>query len=70
MGSINSPTCNIQGCTEDGTLLHDLIYRDGNDGVGLRLLQGLQLQLQLLNLVLLLPSVWNMVTQVQRLLCQ
>ena len=45
MGSINSPTCKIQGCTEDGTLLHELIYCDGNDGVGLRLLQSLQLHI-------------------------
>jgi hypothetical protein len=26
MGSIISPTCKIQGCTEDETLLHELIF--------------------------------------------
>ena len=43
MVSINSPTCKIQGCTIDGTLLHELIFCDGNDGVGLRLRQSLHL---------------------------
>ena len=42
MGSINTPTCKIAGCAEDGSLVHELLHCVGNDGVGLRLLQCLQ----------------------------
>ena len=42
MGSNNSPTCKIQGCLEDGTLQHELIHCNGNDSVGIKLLQCLQ----------------------------
>ena len=42
MGSNNSPTCKIQGCLEDGTLQHELIHCNGNDSVGIKLLQSLQ----------------------------
>ena len=42
MGSTNTPTCKIQGCSEDGTLSHELISCSGNDGVGIRLIRQLQ----------------------------
>ena len=45
MGSTNSPTCKILNCMEDGTPLHELVYCDGNDSVGLKLLHNLQLHI-------------------------
>ena len=44
LGSINSPTCKMPNCSEDGTLLHELINCASNDGVGEKLVQCLQLR--------------------------
>lgn len=42
MGTIRSPLCKMQGCTDVGTLDHELLYCRKNDGVGLKLLECLQ----------------------------
>ena len=42
MGTIRSPQCKMQGCTEVGTLEHELISCSKNEGVGLRLVDCLQ----------------------------
>ena len=42
LGSIHSPTCKMPNCTEDGTLLHELITCDSNDEVGDKLVRCLQ----------------------------
>ena len=42
MGSTNSPMCKMQGCSQDGTLQHELLDCSKNDGVGRRLVHCLQ----------------------------
>ena len=42
MGTIRSPTCKMQGCSEEGTLEHELLDCRRNDGVGHKLLSCLQ----------------------------
>ena len=45
LGSVNSPMCRLQGCEEEGSLLHELIHCEGNDGVGIKLISFLQLHI-------------------------
>ena len=42
MGSINSPLCKMTGCSEEGTLLHELINCSSNDEEGHNLVLCLQ----------------------------
>ena len=42
MGSINSPLCKMPDCSEEGTLLHELINCSSNDEVGHNLVFCLQ----------------------------
>ena len=42
MGSTQSSICKMPGCTQDGTLQHELIFCSKNDGVGARLVSCLQ----------------------------
>ena len=42
MGSTKSPKCKMQGCSEEGTLLHELVYCSKNDQVGQKLIHCLQ----------------------------
>ena len=42
MRTIQSPVCKMPGCTEDGTLQHELIDCSKNDGIGPRLMLCLQ----------------------------
>ena len=41
-GTIRSPVCKMQGCTEIGSLEHELLYCNKNDGIGYDLLSCLQ----------------------------
>ena len=43
MGSTASPTCKMPTCSEDGTLLHELILCSRNDCIGHKLIHCLQL---------------------------
>ena len=42
MGSTQSSKCKMQGCTEDGTLQHELLECSHNDEVGNKLIDWLQ----------------------------
>ena len=42
MGTIRSPVCKMQGCTEIGTLEHELLFCSKNDDVGYELLSCLE----------------------------
>ena len=42
LGTTQSPTCKMNGCSEVGTLEHELIFCTKNDGMGVKLLQCLQ----------------------------
>jgi hypothetical protein len=42
MGTIQSPSCKMQGCSEVGTLEHELLTCTKNDGIGQKLLECLQ----------------------------
>ena len=42
MGTTQSPVCKMPGCTDNGTLEHELLYCSKNNGVGQKLLRCLQ----------------------------
>ena len=42
MGTIRAPVCKMQGCTEIGTLEHELLFCNKNDEVGTKLVHCLQ----------------------------
>ena len=42
MGTIRSPICKMQGCSDVGSVEHELLHCTKNDGVGLKLLACLQ----------------------------
>ena len=44
MGAVRSAQCKMQGCNEDGTMQHELLLCEKNDGVGLLLVNCLQQQ--------------------------
>ena len=42
MGTTQSPTCKMKGCSEDGTIQHELISCSKNDEIGQKLIRCLQ----------------------------